>query len=48
MKAQYKPSLWLGVGLLLLVLLSLATGRSGFILPSVLHDGDARALNWHA
>jgi iron complex transport system permease protein len=35
-------TLWLGCGLLLLALLSLLTGRSGFMLPSALH-GDARS-----
>jgi iron complex transport system permease protein len=42
MKVQYRLTLWLGVGLLLLVLLSLVTGRSGFMLPAALR-GDTRS-----
>jgi hypothetical protein len=43
MKAQYKLALWLGTGLLLLVLLSLVSGRSGFMLPGALR-GDTRSV----
>ncbi len=34
MKSQYRLALWLGGGLVLLALLSLVAGRSGFMLPS--------------
>jgi iron complex transport system permease protein len=44
MKPQYRLSLWLGGGLMLLALVSMLTGRSGFMLPSVLQEGDARAV----
>ena len=44
MKAQYKLMLWLSAGLVILVLLSLAAGRSGLLLSSVLREGDARSM----
>jgi iron complex transport system permease protein len=43
MKAQYKLAVWLGTGLLLLILLSLVSGRSGFMLPGALR-GDTRSV----